>query len=150
LREVHPAKDTLWLSAENENRITRLQHVLEPLQQERGDAALRPPAILGFPMGSGFHHFLGYPSATRHAWFMSGFVRPREEETLLKSLDRTFAVVVIFPDPRSEPPSADPSTWEFFSIPLFTRSTSLAFASRLQHPVEIDSRCWVFPVLPQN
>jgi hypothetical protein len=150
LREVHLAKDTLWLLPETEDRLTKLQRVLELLQEERGDATLGPPAILGFPMGSGFHHFLGYPAATRHAWFMSGFVRPREEGTLLKSLDRTLAVVVFFPDPQSEPPSPDPITWEFFSIPLFTRSTCLAFASRLERPIEVDSRCWVFPVLTRN
>lgn len=150
LREVHLAKDTLWLSPETEERVTRLQRALARLAQERGWAAFERPAILGFPMGSGFHHFLGYPPATRHAWFMSGFVRPREEETLVKSLDRTFAVVVFFPQPQTAPPSPDPNTWEFFSIPLFTRSTCEAIASRLQSPIAVDSRCWVFPVQTRN
>jgi hypothetical protein len=148
LQEVHLANDTLWLSPETEERVNKLQHVLQVLRQERPSLTGEPPAILGFPMGSGFHHFLGYPAATRHAWFMAGFVRPREEETLLKSLDRTLAVVVFFPEPQSQPPSADPTSWEYFSVPLFSRNTCLAFASRLLRPIEVDSRCWVFPVQP--
>ena len=46
--------------------------------------------------------------------------------------------------------SADPSTWEFFSIPLFTRTTCLAIAGHLQSPIEVDPRCWVFPVIGEN
>ena len=150
LREVHLANDTLWLPPEVENRLIKLQSLLKLLQQQRGGDTLAPSAILGFPFGSGFHHFLGYPAATRHAWFMPGFVRPREEGTLLDSLDRTLAVIVFFPDPQLSPPSADPTTWEDFSIPSFTRTTCLAFVDRLQSPIEVDSRCWVFPVLPQS
>jgi len=81
---------------------------------------------------------------------MSGFVRPREEQTIVESLDRTLAVVVFFPEPQTAPPSPDPSTWEFFSIPLFTRTTCLAIAGHLQSPIEVDSRCWVFPVIGEN
>jgi hypothetical protein len=151
LQEVHLVKDTLWLSPEAADRLTKLQHVLELLDQRPGGFTSGPPAILGFPMGSGLHHFLGYPAATRHVWFMSGFVRPHEEDILVKSLDRTLAVIVFFADqPHSDPPSPDPSTWEFFSIPLFTRSTCLAFASRLQHPIKVDSQCWVFPVMTKD
>ena len=150
LREVHLAKDTLWLSPETEELLIKLQSILKRLEHERPETALVRPAILGFPMGSGFHHFLGYPPATRHAWFMSGFVRPREEQTIVESLDRTLAVVVFFPEPQTTPPSPDPSTWEFFSIPLFTRTTCLAIAGHLQSPIEVDSRCWVFPVIGEN
>ena len=146
LRPVHLAKDTLWLSPATEEQLNKLQRVLAQLEQERGGMALDRPAILGFPMGSGFHHFLGYPAATRHAWFMSGFVQPREEETLVQSLDRTLAIVVYFQEPRTDPPSPDPSTWEFYTTPVFTRATCLAIAGRLQSPIEVDASCWVFPV----
>lgn len=146
LREVHVADDRLWLSPEAADRVTSLQRVLDTLAQQDGGGTSGGRSILGFPMGSGFHHFLGYPPATRHAWFMPGFIRPREEAGLLESLDRTLAVVVFFPEAQSQPPSADPCSWEPFSIPVFTKNTCLVFASRLLPPTEVDSRCWVFPV----
>ena len=146
LRKVHLANDTLWLSPETEARLNKLKRTLELLERDNESGVSDRPAILGFPMGSGLHHFFGYPSATRHAWFMSGFIRSREEADLLKSLDRTLAVVVFFPEAQSAPPSRDPSTWEYFSRPVFSQSTCLAMASRLDGPIEVDSRCWIFPV----
>ena len=147
LREVHLANDTLCLPPETADRLANLQRVLDLLEREHEDHGPGRLAILGFPIGSGFHHFLGYPAATRHAWFMPGFIQPREEDAFLKSLDRTLAVIVFFPDrSQPDPPSPDPSSWEFFSVPLFSRSTCLAFASRLKAPIKVDSHCWVFPV----
>ena len=55
LREVHLANDTLWLSAETENRVTQLRHVLERLRQERGDAG---------------------PADARHSWISDGLRVP--------------------------------------------------------------------------
>jgi hypothetical protein len=146
LQPMQLAGDRLWLSRETADRVTRLRGMLETLEREDAMETPARPAILGYPMGSGLHHFLGYPAAMRHAWFMPGFVRPREEAELIQSLDRTFAVVVFFAEPSPEPPSPDPSTWEPFSIPVFTEQTCKLFANRLLPPRQVDSHCWIFPV----
>lgn len=146
LQEVQLAADRLWLSRETADRIARLQSMLEILAREDANLGPARAAILGYPIGSGLHHFLGFPAATRHAWFMPGFVRPREEAELIRSLDRTFAVVVFFTEPSLEAPSPDPSTWEPFSIPVFTKQTCQLFANRLLPPRQVDSHCWIFPV----
>lgn len=145
-QEVQLAGDRLWLSRETAERIARLRSTLEILAREDASSGAARPAILGYPLGSGLHHFLGYPTATRHAWFMPGFVRPREEAELLGSLDRTFAVVVFFTKPLLEAPSHDPSSWEPFAIPVFTKGTCQLFANRLLPPRQVDSHCWIFPV----
>jgi hypothetical protein len=147
LREWRAANDTLWLPPDTIDRLAKLKQTLETLRQEQPTTP-RELAILGYPMTSGFQHFLGYGGATRHAWFLPGFVRPREEPELLRSLDRTLAVVVYFTEPQAQPPTADPRSWEHYLIPVFTEATCLAIAERLLPPTEIDPKCWVFPVRP--
>ena len=145
-QEVQLAADRLWLSREAAERIARLRSMLEILAREDASEGPARPAILGYPFGSGLHHFLGFPAATRHAWFMPGFVRPREEAELIRSLDRTFAVVVLFTEPLLGAPSPDPSSWEPFATPVFTKETCQLFANRLLPPRQVDSHCWLFPV----
>jgi hypothetical protein len=148
LQKWRAAGDVLWLRPEMVVRLSKLKDVLAGISAEAGAEAQTGSAILGFTFGSGLHHFLQYPGATRHAWFVPGFVPPRDEAEFLQALDRTFAVVVYFPEPRSSAPPPDPRAWEPFAIPVLTDATCLTFADRLLPPREIDRQLWVFPVRP--
>jgi len=144
-----PTGDKLWATDHEAARISGVKEVVDKLRTGKGDK----DAVFVVGVGSGWHHFMGWPAANRiSVWVMEGFVRPYDNGPLIDSLRQTAAVVI-----GESMPGTDPKTWTSVVSEQQHRYPSglpdevcAAFAQRLGPPIVIDDTYWVYPVLPEK
>jgi len=144
-----PTGDKLWATDREAARIIEVKKVVDQLRSGKENKN----AIFVIGVGSGWHHFMGWPAANRMSvWVMEGFVRPYDQAPIIDSLRHTAAVIV------GEPmPGTDPKTWtsvvsgqqHLFPSGL-PEVVCVTLAQRLGPPTLIDNTYWVYPVLPEK
>jgi hypothetical protein len=149
-----PTGEHLYTSPEKAEMLDGLFAALEGLGPPAGPPGRpAPDCLLFIPMRPGLHHFYRIPHGTRHLWILPGLIRPYDEADLVRSLDRTRAVVV-FDQRRVEGPFDTPCGLfdQNFRAPLFKPSGPVcqALAERLGPPVPFGPNCWLFPVRRQG
>jgi hypothetical protein len=133
----------------NQAMLERFEKV-RVLVEERRRVTGRP-AVFGFHIASGLHHFYQWPAPIRSTWPAPGTMLPEDGEALLKSLDQVAAMVVWSPNGITEPPGREPNTWRLLmkkdsAVNLMPEELSRAIGKRLTGPVAVDASCWVFGV----
>jgi hypothetical protein len=141
-----PNEQQLWLSSEDAALVNKLEPVLRSLGAIGNERAPRPTLVMRLPPG--IHHYFKLDPGLRHSWFIPAAVRPYDARALAVALDRAAAVVLFLDKPAITPPGTDPRTWDWSPLlaPPFDDAVSDILAAHLQPPVEVDSRCFVFPV----
>lgn len=96
--------------------------------------------MLIYPLGAGYHYFFGPPLFSRHAWYITHYVRPYDVPALVAALDRTLAFVAVYAKGPSD-------AVQFVDDPaIFPPDAAMAVRPRLGVPVAVGPRCWVVPI----
>jgi hypothetical protein len=136
--------EQLWVKDEERERVDQLIKLLRSDHQQV-DAAQEPQAIVFYPLGAGMHVFYGMTQQGRHYWFVPGFVRPYDEDALIKNLDHTKYWVILSDNPNRAVTN-NPETWDIFKIKPLSPSLRARISERLGDPLKIDDATYVFPV----
>jgi hypothetical protein len=146
-QEVAMPGGTIWMDPGSAARTENLLSVVNAL---RGQRAPPDRAVLSLPTGGGWSHYAGWPSLTRHTYFLVGFLNASDEAALRASLAHTAAVVLeeARTRPGGAPPSTDPDAWLITGGRHFSAETCAAFERYLSPPILVAGHYWVFPVKP--
>ncbi len=140
-----PNKEKLWVTPTTQRRITALNQIISNRTSSSsiGRTTDAPPVVVFYSLGAGMHSFFNVPYKGRHYWFMPGFVRPYDEESMVKNLDATDYWVVLN---DSDNVSADIDTWDGFIISPLNPILREQISRRLREPIRVDPHCVVFPI----
>ncbi len=136
--------EKIYVSTQEDATTRALVTTLQQLDRDQPDTAGEVAIV---PMGAGIHHFYTIPFAGRHVWYLSGFVRPYEEDEFVASLKNVRAVVLRMERPIQE--SNRGPGWDFnqcFAEPIFSDKICEALNSRLGDRIKLSDYCWVYPV----
>jgi hypothetical protein len=136
--------EKLWVKDKEREKVDQLINLLRSDNQQV-DASQEPQAIVFYPLGAGMHVFYGIPQQGRHYWFVPGFVRPYDEDALIKNLDHTKYWVILSDDPNRAVTN-NPETWDNFKIKPLSLSLRARLSERLGEPIKVDDLTYVFPV----
>jgi hypothetical protein len=141
---VLPNGEKLWLAPEvvQENQ-SLLNHLAELPNRppQVGVLFLSRTPVLD---ASHLYFFYQIPQPARYSILFSGWLRPRDFESLPSTLDHSKAVV-LFQDPTQGVPPKDACQWESHPYP---RPSCEELSARLGEPVKVDDAYWIFPVKP--
>jgi hypothetical protein len=142
-----PRGGSLWVTKVAGERIKKIQATVDELIGEKKRETGRDDIVaVAFSMNAGWCHYFGWGSQTRHAWFLHGFLRPYEEESWMRALERTAAVVVVGDKKRSGVVTRYPVTWPVVGLPILSDENQENFVLKLGEPITIDDDCWIFPI----
>lgn len=142
---VMPNGATLWMKTEHREEALLIRDALQDMPSS-DKAVLFFGTSAGRSTGGGFYHYFQLNAATRHRWFLPGFMRPYEEEKILTSLDGTRALVVLANTEVISKMTPDPTTWSIEVWSPFTPANNPALISRLDAPHLISDQLVIFPI----
>jgi hypothetical protein len=143
-QKINHHGQSLWLTPQEQLRVKQMEKKLQELRLKAPPGRNRIQAI---PVVCGLYHFAGYQPSTKHRWLYPGSVPLREEKMLIDSLNYSFAVVLMTPQPLTSAPTRNPRSWGVWD-PKLTDLANRDFQEKLVDPIRIDDHCFIFPVAP--
>ena len=127
-----PNGEMIYLSKEEKIQIESALDSLKKLgclnSQEK------KPRVLIFPVASGFHHYYNLRPFSRHIWYITKFIRPHDEATILANLEDTRAILFTAPVFLLK---SDTSSWEMELRKVFSPEVVQSIIGK--SPVSLDT-----------
>jgi hypothetical protein len=104
-----------------------------------------PRTLIIMHVGAGFHALFKLPDPGRQLFYILGFARGDDENSMLRTLDSGAAAMVLTDYPAGAAPTGDPCTWygwQHFAADFCPR---LAQRVDIDQAVRIDETTWLIP-----
>jgi hypothetical protein len=142
--EVLPNGETLWLPVQVAAANRALTARLNEIHSDASRAGVlfisrSPPTV-----ASHLHFFYKIPQPARHSMVFPGWLRRRDFESLMATLDRSKAIVLM-QEADQQPPQANVCLWESHPYPHpYCDQASV----QLDKPINVGGSYWIFPLKP--
>jgi hypothetical protein len=104
-----------------------------------------PRSLIIMSVGAGFHTLFGTPSPGRQAFYIAGFARGDDANTMLRTLETATSAIVLTDYPSGAVPSADPCTWYGWRHFAAEMCPQLAQRVDVSRAIRVDDATWIIP-----